>query len=71
LDHTGDLSTRDPRQSDRDRESVFFQPKIQMVQAASFDGDHYFVRAGCGVRHLPELEPARFSVFDELKSSHG
>jgi hypothetical protein len=66
----GDFSTWCARQLNRNRQSRFFKPEIEVIQPAGLNLDDDLIRAGLRPGQVAQFEFPRFAVGDELDGFH-
>ncbi len=69
-DATGHFAAGRARERDGNRESAFFQPEIEMIEAAGLHLHHHFIRCGLGFGQIAKFKCSRRAVGDELDRFH-
>ena len=69
-DASRDFTAGRARQPDGNRQAAFFQPEVEVVQAAGMDLNDYFARGRLRVRQIAKFELTWFPLGDELNGFH-
>jgi hypothetical protein len=68
--HAGYFAAGNSRQRDLDWQARFFEPQIEMVQAARANRDNDFSGRGPRIWSFSKVDLARVAVSDELNCAH-